>query len=288
MDIMHFYLSEDGKFRFVFVDLRNVADHIAKIHNMSFPVANAMSRFIVGTALISSNLKSGDVLGAYLDVNGVVGGLRCEINSYGHIKGYAINPSAGVDELDPNYVMDLNQLLGNGMFTVTKILKGGKVPFTSNIEYPGGSLAILFADYLKKSEQVNSAVFISNYLQPDGTIDRCGGFLVQPMPDAGEKDIEKMEEEIEKLPPFSEVLKTVDNLKQAALLLFPNYKLKLVGERHLVFKCSCSRDKVLKVLKSLKEEDRKTLLLENETYLVVCEYCKKKYVIKKEEVENLT
>ncbi len=287
MDIMNFYLSEDGKFRFVFVDTKDVVNHIAKIHKMSYPVANAMSRFVTGVCLVSSNLKNGDVLGAYLDVNGVVGGLRCEVNSYGHVKGYAINPQAGVDEFDPNYVMDLNQLLGTGMLTITRVLKRGKVPFTSNIEFNGGSLAMLFADYLKRSEQINSGVFISNFLNPDGSIKNSGGFLVQPMPDAKEKDIEKMEKEIEKLPPFSEVLDTVDNVKQAALLLFPNYKLKQIGERHIVFKCTCSREKVLKVLRALKEEDKKQLLLDDGTYLVVCEYCKKEYKVKREEVEKL-
>ncbi|WP_201328366.1 Hsp33 family molecular chaperone HslO [Thermotomaculum hydrothermale] len=286
MDIINFYLSGDGKFRFVFAETKDVVNKIREIHKMTYPVANAVSRFVTGTVLISSNLKSGDVLGAYLDVNGPIGGIRCEANSYGHIKGYAINPDVGVDEFDSNYVMDLNQLLGSGMLTVTRVLKRGKVPFTSNIEFKGGSLALMFADYLKRSEQINSAVFISNFMKPDGFIENCGGFIVQPMPDATEKEIEKMEKEIEKLPPFSEVLKEVDNVNQAALLLFPNYKLKQIGERHLVFKCTCSRDKVLKVLKSLKEEDRKQLLLDDGTYLVVCEYCKKEYRVKKEEVEN--
>ncbi len=284
MDIIQFFLSKNGKFRFLFCDTLNVVNRVREIHNMSYPVANAVSRFITGTVLISGNLKSGDVLGCYLDVNGPIGGIRCEANSYGHIKSYAINPDAGVDEFDKNYVMDLNQLLGTGILNVTRILKRGKTPFTSNIEYNGGSLALLFADYLKRSEQINSAIFISNFLKPEGFIEKCGGFLVQPMPDATEKDIEKMEKEIEKLPPFSEVLKTVDNLKQAAMLLFPDYNLELIGERHIVFKCTCSRDKVLKVLKALSDEERQSLKLDNNTFKVVCQYCKKEYIIKAEEV----
>ena len=286
MGLMQFFLSKDGKFRFVFTDIKDVANEIIQRHKMSYPVANAVSRFITGVALVSSNLKDGDTIGAYLDVDGPIGGIRCEANSFGHIKAYAVNPDAGVDEFDQNYVMDFSQLVGKGVLTVAKVLSKGKIPFVSTIKYEGGSFALLFADYLKQSEQINSAVFISNFMKPEGIVEKCGGFLVQPMPDATDKEIEKLEKDIEKLPPFSEALKETDNLNQAAMLLFPDYGLNLVGERKLEFRCTCSREKVVKVLKSLKDEDRKTLLLEDGTYQVICEYCKKEYKIKKEEVEN--
>ncbi len=288
MDIMQYFLSHDGKFRFVVCKTEKTVNKIREIHKMSYPVANAVSRFVTAATLVSSNLKSGDVQGFYLDVNGSIGGIRCEVNSFGHIKGYAIYPQSGVDETDKNYVMDLNQLLGTGTLTVTKVLARGKTPFVSNIPYPGGSLALLFADYLNRSEQIKSAVMVSNFIKPDGFIELSGGILVQAMPDATEKDVEEMEKYIEKLPPLSEILKQTDNTKEVALLSFPHYKPFMVGERHLVFKCTCSREKVLKVLKALSEEDRKPLVLENGTYKVVCEYCKKEYVVAEEEVEKFS
>ena len=288
MDIMQYFLSEDGKFRFVVCKTEKTVNKIREIHKMSYPVTNAVSRFVTAAVLVSSNLKSGDVQGFYLDVNGPIGGIRCEINSYGHVKGYALYPQSGVDEIDKNYVMDLPQLLGSGMLTVTKIMARGKTPFVSTVPYPGGSLALLFADYLNRSEQIKSAVMVSNFIKPDGVIELCGGILVQAMPDAKEKDIEEMEKYIEKLPPLSEILKQTDNPKEMVLLSFPHYKPFMVGERHLVFKCTCSREKVLKVLKALNEEDRKSLLLEDGTYKVVCEYCKKEYIVSAEEVEKFS
>lgn len=273
------FLTADGSFRVIVADTADLANHVSRRHGFSYRVADAMSRFLTGSALLSSNLKEQDVMGTYLESNGAVEGLRVEINAVGQAKAYALNPEAGVDEIDDQYVMDLPELIGSGKLTVTRILKVAKTPYSGTVDVHGGDIAIAFSTYLLQSEQVKSAMLISNYMEPDGTLSRCGGLLIQAMPGATEEQLDQVEAALRELPAFSEILKEADTALQVVQLALPAFKVEQVLERPLVFACSCSREKVVQVLKSMSESDRQAAAQEDGTITVTCDYCREEYTV---------
>ncbi len=286
MDRIKGFISEDGLFRIVAARTKDMSNHLSEIHHFSFPVMNAMSRFITGAILLSSNLKGNDTLGVYLNCSGPLAGMRSESNATGQLKAFAIEPQAGVDETDPSYGMDLGQLIGAGTLTVTKTLSGGQRPFTGTVQIEGDKLAIGFSRYLMNSDQIHSAIMISNLVSPDGTVKTSAGMLIQALPGASGDDLSTMEKEIQTFPPFSEVVQEVDDCEQAVRMLFGRFNPAPVFERSLDLHCSCSMDKVVRVLKSLAADDLEDVRQEDGFFRVTCDYCKTEYPVRLDEMRQ--
>ena len=286
MDQLSGFLTEDGVFRIVAAETTQLSNYVGEIHHFSYSVMNAMSRFLTGAALLSSTLKGRDVIGVYLNCSGPLGGLRVEANALGQMKGFALQPQAGVDEIDASYAMPLSQLIGEGTLTVSRIMEGGKAPFTGTVKIEGDRLAIGFSRYLMDSEQVHSAVMISNFLAKDGNARAAAGVLVQALPGASDEKLAAMEDEIQGFPPFSEVIRDVENAEHAVQMLFAGFKPKKLFSRPLLFHCSCSRDKVIRVLKSLSPGDLEDARQSDGIFHVSCDYCGKEYPIRPEELRQ--
>ena len=62
---------------------------------------------------------------------------------------------------------------------------------------------------------------------------------------------------------------------------------RYLADRPIRFACSCSRERVIKSLNSLGEQDRKDLFEPHEDSLeTVCEYCKARYEIRRGDLEG--
>ncbi len=285
MDRLTGFLTDDGHFRIVMAETRELSDYMRTIHHFSYPVMNAMSRFLTGAVLLSSSLKGKDVVGVYLNCSGPLAGMRVEANATGQLKAFALQPQAGVDEIDSSYVMPLGQLIGEGTLTVSKIMEAGRTPFTGTVQVEGDRLAIGFSRYLRDSEQTQSAVLISNFLTPEGNAKASAGILVQALP-GSEDELAAIEKEIQGFPPFSDVIMEVDNADQAVQMLFPRYKPSRLFQRPLEFHCSCSRGKVIRVLSSLSPGDMEDARQSDGLFHVNCDYCRTEYIIRPEELSQ--
>lgn len=286
MDRLTGFITGDGYFRIVAAETKELSNYLRSLHQLSYPVVNALSRFVTGAALLSSNLKGNDTLGVYLNCSGPLTGIRVEVNALGQMKAFAIQSQAGIDEVDPSYVMPLQQLIGKGTLTVTKFMETGRTPFTGAVQVEGDRLAIGFSRYLMDSEQVHSAVLISNFLTTDGHATASAGILVQAFPGVEEENLKEIEGEIKGFPPFSDVIMEVENIEDAVQMLFSRYKPARLFSRSLEFHCSCSREKVIRVLKSLSEDDLKDVRQGDGSFLVTCDYCKTEYTVHPDELRQ--
>ena len=152
------------------------------------------------------------------------------------------------------------------------------------MDVTGSEIALAFSRYLLQSEQVRSAMLISNFLEPDGQIARSGGLLVQAMPGVDEGQLEQMESSLSQLPPFNDVLKEADTPDHVVQLTLPQWEMHQVLKRDLQFACSCSREKVVQVLKSMSDADRAHAVQEDGRITVTCDYCREAYTIEVDEV----
>ncbi len=286
MGVLTGFLTENNLFRVIVAETGALANEIRRRHGLSYPATNALSRFATGASLLSSNLKGRDVVGVYLNVSGPLEGLRVEVDADGRLKGYALQPGAGVDEIDSRYIMDLDQLIGTGTLTVTRVLEGGKQPYSGNVTVHGGEMALAFSRYLLESEQIHSAMMISNFMEADGTVGRCGGLLIQAMPGVSPGELERMEDALKALPPFSEVLKTIESADQVVQLCLPEWGCVRQFDRTLRFVCSCNRDKVVGMLSNMGPDDLARAKGTDGTFRVNCDYCSTSYVVQPEELKR--
>ncbi len=132
------------------------------------------------------------------------------------------------------------------------------------------------AYYLADSEQTPSAVGLGAALDERGRIAECGGFLVQALPGADERELETVMGNIASLPPLTEVLR--DRGPQGLMeLLFDTVKFTSLETRQAFFRCGCSREKVERALFSFGHDGLRDMMDREKGADVTCEFCRRTY-----------
>jgi len=144
----------------------------------------------------------------------------------------------------------------------------------------GGSVASLFEHYLAASEQIASRLWL------DATGERVRGLLLQRMPGSTDADTAT----------WMRVVSTVDEAKEPfgsadahALLaaLFRDDDVRAFRARTPRFGCSCSRERVAGALKMLGSAEVESILAEQGSVGVNCEFCNRRYDFSVDEARAL-
>jgi molecular chaperone Hsp33 len=134
----------------------------------------------------------------------------------------------------------------------------------------GGSVALLFEHYLDASEQIASRL----WLEADD--DQVRGLLLQRMPASTEADAAT----------WARAISAVDQAQQRfghsdahALLhaLFHDDDVRAFRARAPRFGCSCTRERVAGALKMLGSAEVESILAEQGSIDVNCEFCNRRY-----------
>jgi molecular chaperone Hsp33 len=173
-----------------------------------------------------------------------------------------------------------------GFLTVSKDLGMGGEPYHGMVQLQSSEIGDDLALYFTESEQTPSAVGLGVSLAGDGTVDLCGGFLLQALPKADEAEVSHLLERIAAMPPITRFLAEGG---PEALLQY------LVGEipytpletRELFFRCGCSREKVERALHSLGPKELRDMRQQDGHAAVTCEFCRTSYRFESDELERL-
>jgi molecular chaperone Hsp33 len=235
----------------------------------------ALGRLATGTALMGSLLKGDQRLALTVEGNGPLQKLHAETDAAGHLRASVRHPVAGLPPREGRF--DVAGAVGRaGFLHVVKDL-GLKEPYRGVVQLYTSEIAEDLAYYLTTSEQTPSSVALGVSLAPDGSVAAAGGYLVQAMPGGDESLIPLLEQRLATLPPVSTLLR--EGLGPATILehLFAGIPYSVKGETELVFRCSCSRQQVRRVLLALGKEELQQLASREEATTVTCEFCKEPY-----------
>jgi len=67
----------------------------------------------------------------------------------------------------------------------------------------------------------------------------------------------------------------------------PFTEVDILEEHDVMFRCACSREKILGLLKSMGKEELEDILEKQENPEVICHFCNEHYVFSQEEVQTL-
>lgn len=113
----------------------------------------------------------------------------------GEVRGYVQNPQTHFP-LNDQGKLDVRRAVGtDGMLSVVKDI-GLKDYFTGSTPIVSGELGEDFTYYFVTSEQVPSAVGLGVLVNPDNTIKAAGGFIIQLMPGASEKQFQQLKKRL--------------------------------------------------------------------------------------------
>jgi molecular chaperone Hsp33 len=277
-------ITEAGNVRALACVSTGLVREAARRH-ATLPTATvALGRALTGAALFGALLKTGQRVALKFEGNGPLKKIIVEAESNGVVRGFVGEPWVALATDDGRH--DVAGAVGRaGFLTVIKDL-GLKEPYRSTVQLYRSTIAKDLAWYLTESEQVPSAVGLGVYTAGD-TVAAAGGFLIQSLPPRDEAPIDLLMERIDKLPPLSEFFLAGNTPEELLEALFAGIPYKTLEKRALAFVCSCSRERIERVLLSLGKKELADMLARDGGAEVSCEYCRESYRYDRADLERL-
>ena len=276
-DSLSHYQMFDFKARGAVAIVTDTIREAQKRHGLD-PIATiALGRAFASTALLASSLKlDHEFIICSFGGQGLLSKVVAECNGAGHCRGYAspaqIMAGQPVGTKVPESV---SQAIGAGLLTVTRGRFGEAEPYRAVIDLASGEIAADVARYLAESEQIPSAIAAGVKLAQDGTVIAAGGVLVQRLggADLSEEELSRIEREMQTIGLSDRLARGETPDALIGLLQGSPTGWGLLSSRPLVFKCTCSREKMAAALASLGEAQVKEIEAEVGHLEARCPFC---------------
>ena len=265
----------------VTTDLVNEA---IKRHDCYPVAAAALGRTMTGALLMAANLKNKEAITINIRGNGPLANITADAVPEGYVRGYVANPHVELP-LNAQGKLDVGGGVGQGLVTVTRFT-GLREPMRGSSEIVSGEIAEDLTNYLYVSEQTPSSIGLGVLVDTDYTAKAAGGFMIQPMPDADEEIITKLEENLKNLRPVTTTIAEGKGPKEIIEEIMTGFQMEFLTTTELGFKCQCSKERLEDVLLNLNRDDMLSLIEDGQAE-VCCQFCGAKYNFTKAELEHL-
>lgn len=250
-----------------------------------YPVAAAaLGRTMTGALLLAANLKNKEALTVNIRGNGPLKNITADAVPEGFVRGYVADPHVELP-LNDKGKLDVGGGVGQGLVTVTRFT-GLREPMRGSSEIVTGEIAEDLTNYLYVSEQTPSSIGLGVLVDTDFSAKAAGGFMIQPMPDADEETISKLEANLQKLRPVTTMIDEGKDAKEIILEIMSGFDMEFLTTTDLAFKCQCSKERLEDVLLNLNHDDMESLIADGQAE-VCCHFCGEKYHFTKEELQHL-
>lgn len=250
-----------------------------------YPVASAaLGRTMTGALLLAANLKNEEAITVKFNGDGPLGAVVADAVPEGYVRGYVVNPHVNLP-LTPENKLDVGGGVGRGMVSVTRFT-GLREPVTGSTELVNGEIAEDLIRYLYVSEQTPSSVGLGVLVNPDLSVEVAGGFFIQPLPDASDEVISRIEENLKGINSVTSMVTSGMDARGMIERLMEGFEVKYLSETRLAFRCQCSKERIQEVLASLGSADMESLIEDGHAE-VCCHFCGEKYEFSKEELEKI-
>lgn len=270
-------LTADGYIRVSAAVTTDLVEEVRR-RQQSDPTATvAIGRLATAASLMGSLLKGQQRIGLSVEGNGPLQKLQAETDAHGHIRATLKVPVAGLPPRNNRF--DVAGAIGRaGFLHVVKDLDL-KDPYRGMVQLVSSEIAEDLAYYFTTSEQTPSSVGLGIDLGQQGEVVAAGGFFIQLMPDADDAVADELTTRLEALPPVTSLLR--QGMTPEAILgrILEGFSYQTMGVTPLVFRCSCSKQQTMTVLRALGRDELDELIEDAGKATVTCEYCKESYEI---------
>ena len=280
-------MTTDG---FVMASAITGTDIVARaqeIHHTSPTATAALGRSLLACSMMGNQLKGADnSLTLQIRGDGPLGGITCVSDSEGNVRGYVNNPAADVPRKQEGK-LDVGGAVGSGSLTVIKDL-GLKDPYVGSIALVSGEIAEDITAYFAESEQIPNACALGVLVRKDsGAVITAGGYLIQLLPGAGEDVIEKVERGIRKAGYVTGRLSEGESALDLVREVLGEFEIEVLKTCPVEYRCYCTRDRVVKALVSMGSAEMRSLIDEQGSAELTCQFCDKIYKFSREDLEQI-
>ena len=282
-------ITSDGTVMAAALDSTDITAKAEKLHGTSAVVTAALGRLLTATAMMGDMLKGEkDSVTVRIDGGGPAGALIAAADSSGNVRGYAVNPIVEIP-LKANGKLDVSGAVGKaGNIFVTKDL-GLKEPYNGCVPLISGEIAEDITAYFAVSEQIPTVCALGVLVNPDLTVRKSGGYIIQLLPSAqgDEQIISRLEENIKNMKSVTELLDGGMDIEEIVRLALGGFEVEVLDTCTAEYKCNCSRERFKKALASIDEKELRAMAEEMPEVETHCQFCNSTYTFTKEEVKEL-
>ncbi|VHF66893.1 Hsp33 family molecular chaperone HslO [Streptococcus pyogenes] len=278
-------IAQSGAFRAYVLDSTETVALAQEKHNTLSSSTVALGRTLIANQILAANQKGDSKITVKVIGDSSFGHIISVADTKGHVKGYIQNTGVDIKKTATGEVL-VGPFMGNGHF-VTIIDYGTGNPYTSTTPLITGEIGEDFAYYLTESEQTPSAIGLNVLLDENDKVKVAGGFMVQVLPGAPEKEIARYEKRLQEMPAISHLLASKNHVDSLLEAIYGDEPYKRLSEEPLSFQCDCSRERFEAALMTLPKADLQAMIDEDKGAEIVCQFCGTKYQFNESDLEAL-
>ena len=278
-DVLHRFLLERAGVRGVIVRLGAAWREVAGRAQYPAPLLDLLGQTLAASALLTGNIKFDGALSVELKSKGALRLLFAECSDAGRLRGLArwnetLPEPLSLSEL-PQAIMAI---------TIGQAERGQRYQGLVDLSHP--QLATALENYFQQSEQLPARFVLAANGQ------NAVGLMLQKLPGEGGHDTAHDEDGWPRVEQLTATLGRDELLstspEEVLYRLYHEEVVRLFKPRPLAFGCSCSRERVEAMLRSLgREEIEATLASQNGMIEVTCEFCARQYTFDRVDAEHL-
>lgn len=278
--------AADSQIRAFAATTREMTEYARKVHEESPVACAALGRLMTAGAMMGAMMKGDkDLLTLQIRADGPLRGMTVTADAKGNVKGFAGNPQV---MLPPNALgkLDVGGAVGHGILNVIKDM-GMKEPYVGQTQLVSGEIAEDLTYYYATSEQINSSVALGVLMEKDNTVKQAGGFILQLMPFTDDAVIDKLEENVKKLPSVTTMLEEGETPEGMIRRVLDGFDIEFYEETPTGYVCDCSRERVERAIVSIGKKEIQDMIDDQKPIEVNCHFCGKHYEFNVDELKNL-
>ncbi len=245
-------------------------------HDYPAPVKRLLGEMVAAAALLASNIKFNGALVMQIHGDGPVKLLVVECQPDLALRATAKLGDESVDE--EATMRELINRSGRGRFAITLDPRDplpGQRPYQGVVPLDGESMADVIEAYMRQSEQLDTKLVLA------ADDEASAGLLLQRLPDHGGSETVIDEDAWDRATTLGATLRSEELLR----LTPENVARRLYGQEQLDhqatlaprFACTCSRERIGRMLNSLGREEVDSIIEELDTVTVTCDFCNRQY-----------
>jgi|CXWL01.1.fsa_nt_gi molecular chaperone Hsp33 len=274
-DSLQRFLFDAAPIRGEFVHLDESWRSVLARHDYPLPLRNLLGELMASAVLLAAMLKLQQ------------GSLILQIQGQGPVSLLVVECSGDLQvratakwegELVSSKVAEL---IGDGRFVITLDQKNGGQMYQGIVALEGETVAEILQNYMLRSEQLETRL----WLAADGQ--QAAGMLLQKLPEQPDGDTDAWTRAVV----LAETVRNDEllSLSVPELLhrLYHEEDIRLFDAQPVVFGCSCSRENVAEMLKMIGIDEVDSVLEEQGSIQVCCEFCNQCYVFEEEDIDEV-
>lgn len=288
-DTLRTLIFDQSSCRAHLVHLTDAWQKVVANNQYPAPVKKVLGELVAASTMLSASLKFEGSLIIQIQGDGPIRLLVAECNSRLGLRA-TVKMAEDIDIADNATFKDLVNANGKGICAIILDPRNrlpGQAPYQGIVPLEGENVADSLEGYMHSSEQLETKLILN------ADANTAAGVMLQQMPQHGgvvstkEFDVDGWD----RLKALIGTIQTTEHLNtntdEMAKRLFWEEDPDGLAERQAHFECTCSREKVGRMLISLGQAELDDALSENPTVEIQCDFCNANYSYTRDECNAL-